>query len=194
MLPCTAIPLVDGFEEIEAVAVIDILRRAGFEVRTVAVSAVSRAVRGSHGIVVEADLLWEELDQDAVEQLVVPGGQPGTNHLLADGRVVALARRMVAAGRPVAAICAAPLVLSDAGVLEGRAATSHPSVKHKLGGALWKDEPVVVDGVVTTSQGVGTAVAFALALVAARCGRPRADELARAMVAGGSAPAAVHPA
>ncbi|MEY2745571.1 MAG: hypothetical protein RL112_613 [Planctomycetota bacterium] len=182
MVRCIAIPLIDGFEEIEAVAVIDILRRAGLEVRTVALSTVSRAVRGSHGIVLEADLLWEELDQDEVEQLVVPGGQPGTNQMVADGRVAALARRLAALGRPVGAICAAPLVLSAAGLLEGRAATSHPSVKAKLGGALWTDEPVVASDGVTTSQGVGTAIAFALELVAARCGRARADELSRAML------------
>ncbi len=182
MVRCTAIPLIEGFEEIEAVCVIDILRRAGLEVRTVALSAVSRAVRGSHGIVVEADLLWDELDPDEVEQLVVPGGQPGTNQMLADGRVAALAQRLVAAGRPVAAICAAPLVLSAAGLLEGRAATSHPSVQRQLGGARWKDEPVVSDDGVTTSQGVGSAIAFALELVAQRHGRARADELAQAMV------------
>jgi 4-methyl-5(b-hydroxyethyl)-thiazole monophosphate biosynthesis len=182
MVRCTAIPLIEGFEEIEAVCVIDILRRAGCEVRTVAMSAVTRAVRGSHGIVLEADLLWDELDPREVEQLVVPGGQPGTDHLLADGRVAALAKQLAAAGRPVGAICAAPLVLAAAGLLAGRAATSHPSVKQKLGSARWTDEPVVASDGVTTSQGVGSAIAFALELVAQRFGRARADELARALV------------
>jgi 4-methyl-5(b-hydroxyethyl)-thiazole monophosphate biosynthesis len=109
---------------------------------------------------------------------------PGTKHLADDARVIALVQRFAAAGRPLAAICAAPLVLARAGVLEGRQATSHPSVRGKLGGATVLGEPAVVTSdTIVTSQGVGTALAFALELVRQWKGREVAERLAQAMIA-----------
>ena len=175
------VPLAEGFEEIEFSAIVDILRRADLDV-TVA-SLKPGPVRGAHGIAIVPDADLGRLDTSTFTALVVPGGQPGTKNLLADGRVAELAKRLNAAGQPTAAICAAPTVLHAAGILQGKRATSHPSVRNALTGVeVLPDERVVRDGLVTTSQGVGTTIAFALSLVARFAGEERAAELARAMV------------
>jgi 4-methyl-5(b-hydroxyethyl)-thiazole monophosphate biosynthesis len=175
------VPLAEGFEEIEAVTIVDVLRRAGLEV-TVAGLAPG-AVRGAHAIPVVPDAALGDLDLDAFTVLVCPGGQPGTRNLMADERVLALARRLHAQGLPTAAICAAPLVLHRAGILRGLDVTAHPSVRGELTGARVLDEPRVVrSGSVSTSQGAGTALEFALDLVAQLVGPAKADELARAMI------------
>jgi len=175
------VPLAEGFEEIEFTAIVDILRRADLDV-TVA-SLRPGPVKGAHGIAVVPDAALGQLDTGAFTALVVPGGQPGTRNLLADGRVAEIAKRLNAAGRPTAAICAAPTVLHAAGILQGKRATSHPSVRAALTGVeVVPDERVVRDGLVTTSQGAGTAIDFALSLVAQFAGEARAAELARAMV------------
>jgi 4-methyl-5(b-hydroxyethyl)-thiazole monophosphate biosynthesis len=176
------VPLADGFEEIEAVAVIDVLRRAELDV-TVAGLAPGVPV-GRSGIGVATDALLGELDLDRFTMVVLPGGMPGTRHLMEDERVLELVRRLHREGRRTAAICAAPLVLQAAGVIEGHEVTSHPSVRAKLGGATVVDAPRVVrSGSVVTSQGPGTAIEFALALVEDLCGAARAQEIARALVA-----------
>lgn len=175
------VPLAEGFEEIEFTAIVDILRRAELDV-TVA-SLRPGPVKGAHGITVVPDAELGQLDTSVFTTLVVPGGQPGTRNLLADGRIADIAKRLNAAGKPTAAICAAPTVLHAAGILQGKRATSHPSVRASLTGvAVLPDERVVRDGLVTTSQGVGTAIAFALSLVERFAGEARASELARAMV------------
>jgi 4-methyl-5(b-hydroxyethyl)-thiazole monophosphate biosynthesis len=175
------VPLAEGFEEIEAVTIIDVLRRAGLDV-TVA-GLVPGAVNGAHGIPVVPDAALGALDLGTFTVLVCPGGQPGTRNLMADERVLALARRLNAEGRPTAAICAAPLDLHKAGILRGLAVTSHPSVRAELTGAIVQAEPRVVrSGSVLTSQGAGTALEFALELVAELVAPARAEELARAMI------------
>ncbi|MBK7874986.1 MAG: DJ-1/PfpI family protein [Planctomycetes bacterium] len=177
------VPLAAGFEEIEAITIVDVLRRAGLSV--VVAGLVPGPVAGSHGIVVVPDTHLGAVDLERVGMLVLPGGMPGTRNLMADERVVALARRLHAAGRRTAAICAAPLVLHAAGVTDGLRITSHPSVRGELARAAVDGAARVVhSGTVTTSQGVGTALEFALALVADVRGPERAAELARAMVAG----------
>lgn len=174
------VPLADGFEEIEFTTIVDVLRRADLDV-TVA-SLVSGIVRGSHGIRIEPDACLGDLDTGEFTMLVLPGGQPGTRNLAADERVLALTRRLVREGRRVAAICAAPVVLHAAGVLLGVEVTAHPSVHARLGGAILStDRRVVNSGRVFTSQGAGTALEFALALVAELKGPARAAELASAM-------------
>lgn len=174
------VPLADGFEEIELATIVDVLRRAELDV-TVA-SLVAGSVRGSHGIRIEADACLGDLDTRVFTMLVLPGGQPGTRNLAADERVLELSRRLVREGRRVAAICAAPLVLHAAGVLTGVEVTAHPSVHDRLAGAiLTTDRRVVHSGRVFTSQGAGTAMDFALALVAELKGPARAAELATAM-------------
>lgn len=168
-----------GFEEIETVTPVDLLRRAGVEV-TVAALAGTTAVTGRCGLTLVADTLFTEAHVGpAWDAVVLPGG-PGHQALRADARVLELARRQSASGRVLAAICAAPTVLLSAGVLAGRTYTAHPSVAAELP-ALLVGRPVVADGNLITSRGAGTAVEFGLALIAALRGRPVAEEVARAI-------------
>ena len=175
------IPLAEGFEEIEAVTVIDVLRRAGCEV--VAASLSPGPVRGAHGIEVRANTELELVDAASFDVIVLPGGQPGTRNLAADPRVLAIVRAHHGRGRTTAAICAAPSVLQAAGVLGEATVTSHPSVRSMLGKAKVDSESAVVrSGSIVTSQGVGTALEFALELAAECAGRAVSDELAQAMI------------
>lgn len=170
--------LVDGFEEIELVTPVDLLRRAGIEV--VVASLQRKTAVGRSGIRVEADASLVSLDAGAFDLLLIPGG-PGVEKLRSDGRAATLAREFAAAGKPVAAICAAPLVLMDAGLLDGKRFTAHLSVRDTLAGAL--DERVVVDGNLITSRGAGTALDFGLALVAHLAGQDAADRVAAEIMA-----------
>jgi len=172
--------LAPGFEEIEAVAIIDVLRRADVEV-TVAAGAAG-PVEGSHGIRVTADQELARLSGSDFDVVVLPGGQPGTKNLEQDPRVRKLLAEADGAGRRIAAICAAPRVLQGAGLLAGRRATSHPSVRADLSGVSYSEDRVVNDGRLTTSRGPGTAIEFALRLVEQLCGPEKAAELARAML------------
>jgi 4-methyl-5(b-hydroxyethyl)-thiazole monophosphate biosynthesis len=176
------VPLAEGFEEIEAVAIVDVLRRAELDVTLAGL--VPGPVRGAHGITLETDGHLGALDLDTFTTVVLPGGMPGTTHLMEDERVLGLVRRLSAAGRTTAAICAAPMVLQAAGVIEGVAVTSHPSVWERLGGArLERESRVVISGPLITSQGPGTALEFALALVSELRGPAEARSLAEAMLA-----------
>ena len=173
--------LAEGFEEIEAVTVIDVLRRA--EIPVLVVGLVPGPVRGAHGITVETDGALGDVDAASLGGIVLPGGMPGTTHLAEDERVLALIRALHGAGKGVAAICAAPLVLAKAGVLGEGPATSHPSVRDRLGEARVVDEPRVVRaGPILTSQGPGTSLEFALALVEEWRGPEKAAEMAAAML------------
>lgn len=171
------VPLAEGFEELEAVTIIDVLRRAGVEV-TVAALATS-PVTGSHAIRVEADALLAAVQGDAFDAVVLPGG-PGAKRLRDDERVKAVVRRLAGEGRLVAAVCAAPIALEAAGVLAGKRATVYPG--NTLPSAEQVEARVVVDGSIITSRGPGTALEFALAVVAALAGPLRAAEIARAML------------
>jgi len=171
--------MVDGFEEIEAVTPVDLLRRAGAEVVCVAMGE-SRRVRGKCGVAVEADALFGEVDAGGFDLLLIPGG-PGVAALRDDGRPARLAAEFVAAGKAVAAICAAPLVLKDAGVLEGRRFTAHFSTRDELPEVLL-DEAVVADGPVVTARGAGVALEFGLELVGRMFGAERAGEIAASIM------------
>jgi 4-methyl-5(b-hydroxyethyl)-thiazole monophosphate biosynthesis len=159
------VPLAEGFEEIEVVAIVDLLRRAGIEVHTAALAG--REVSGSHGIALRADLGLDAVRAADYDMIVLPGGMPGTRHLKEDPRVIALLREFAADGRYTAAICAAPSVLAHAGLLEGRTATSFPGFLDAASapGLTLSEQPVVVDGTVATSRGPGTAIPFALRLI-----------------------------
>ncbi len=159
------VPLAEGFEEIEAVTIVDLLRRAGIEVHTA--SLAGRRVTGSHGIAVEADRELGDVQAADYDMIVLPGGMPGADHLARDARVVTLLQRFAAEGRYTAAICAAPGVLAHAGLLADRSATSFPGFLRpdSAPGLRLSEEPVVVDGKVVTSRGPGTAIEFALALI-----------------------------
>jgi 4-methyl-5(b-hydroxyethyl)-thiazole monophosphate biosynthesis len=157
------VPLAEGFEELEAVTLVDILRRAGAEV--VVASLAGSPVTGAHGIRIEADAPLAAVQAQDFDLIALPGGMPGAQHLKDDPRIAALVRRLHGAGRPVAAICAAPMVLDAAGVLAGRRATSYPGFLEGANAATLVGDAVVVDRGVITSRGPGTALDFALALV-----------------------------
>jgi 4-methyl-5(b-hydroxyethyl)-thiazole monophosphate biosynthesis len=161
-MPTVLAILPEGFEEIEAVTPIDLLRRAGVEVTTAAL-ADDTPVTGRTGITVRADTTLARAAGNTCDLLFLPGG-PGVKHLRADPRVAALVKTQAAAGRWLAAICAAPTVLNDAGLLAGRRHTAHFSVAAELPARL-ADERVVIDGKIITSRGAGTALDFGLALV-----------------------------
>jgi 4-methyl-5(b-hydroxyethyl)-thiazole monophosphate biosynthesis len=159
------VPLAEGFEEIEAVTVVDLLRRAEIEVHTASLGG--RRVTGSHGIAVEADRSLDQVQAVDYDMIVLPGGMPGADHLKRDPRVVALLQEFAAAGRFTAAICAAPGVLAHAGLLEGCEATSFPGFLRadSAPGIRLSEAAVVVDGKVVTSRGPGTAIEFSLVLI-----------------------------
>ncbi len=174
------VPLAEGFEEIEAVTVIDVLRRAGIEV--VAAGLGEGPVRASRGVVVIPDASLDAALVGRFDAVVIPGGGPGSERLAEDPRIRDLLRRATREGCLVGAICAAPgVVLAPAGLLAGKRATGYPSLREKVPG--WVDEPVVVDGRLVTSQGPATAFAFALELVRALCGDGLAAEVAKAALA-----------
>lgn len=174
------VPLAEGVEEMEAVILIDVLRRAGWEVTTAGL--MPGPVRASRGVVLVPDALWDEVDADRYDWLVLPGGAQGTQNLRRDQRVLRAVRRFVESGRRVAAVCAAPLVLQDAGVLTGRRATAHPAVIAELTQAVPVTDAVVVDGPVVTSRAAGTCFALALELVRLVDGPDKVAALREALV------------
>jgi 4-methyl-5(b-hydroxyethyl)-thiazole monophosphate biosynthesis len=172
--------LAPGFEEIETVAPIDLLRRAGAEV-TIASLTGCQLVTGRNNITVQADAALADVAAREFDLLLIPGG-PGVKALRMDGRPAQLARAYVQAGKPVAAICAAPTVLADAGLLAGKRFTAHFSVHGELPQAL-AAERVVEDGNLITSRGAGTAADFGLALVRRLFGEATAQEVAKTIMA-----------
>ncbi len=168
------IPLAQGCEELEAVTVIDILRRAGIQVITAGLEA--GPVRASRGTVLVPDTTLDEALRNVFDMIVLPGGMPGSEHLKNDSRVISALQEQAAAGKYTAAICAAPMALHAAGLLEGKRATSFPGVIDDLPGTHhYSDERVVVDGRVVTSKGPGTAMDFALTLVELLAGKTKRD-------------------
>jgi len=172
--------LASGFEELELIAPVDLLRRAGAEVVMASVTD-SIHVTGRNGITMHADATLAQTDTKGFDMLLLPGG-PAVGSLRDDGRAASLAKVFSAAGLPVAAICAAPLVLHDAGLLAGRRFTAHDSVNDTLPQARF-EERVVEDGNIITSRGAGTALEFGLALVRRLCGAAKSGEVARSIMA-----------
>jgi protein deglycase len=173
------VPIFEGFEEIEAITIIDVLRRAGVEVNTA--SLTTQTVIGAHAIAIIADKLLDEVDASKFDAIILPGGA-GTFRLREDPRIAKMLIAHDSANKLVAAICAAPSVLSNAGLLKNKRATSYPSVKDQMQVAEYLTIPVVVDGNVVTSRGAGTAMAFALKLVEILKGEAIADKLATDMI------------
>lgn len=167
--------LIDGFEEIEALATVDILRRADLEVKTVSLTG-RQTVTGGHGITVTADMLFEESPLETAGMLVLPGGTPAYNEHEGVKKAV---KTFYDNGGKVAAICASPMVLGGLAILKGRAATCYPGFeKHLDGATLQTDRAVVVDGNVITGRGPGLTIDFALTLVETAAGRAKRDEVA----------------
>ncbi len=162
-MPRVVVILADGFEEVEAIAIIDVLRRA--EIHTVIAGLHDNQVISARNVKVIPDTVIDTIKADDFDMIVLPGGQPGSDNLNADPRVKELIRSFSEKGKFMGAICAAPYVLANAGVLTGKRATSYPSYKDKLGNVRYEEKSVVVDGKVLTSRGAGTALAFGLAIV-----------------------------
>ena len=179
-MPSVLAILAEGFEEIEAITPIDVLRRAGVDV-TIAALVDGIHVSGRSGVTIHADTTLSTVQTRDYDCLFLPGG-PGVKHLRADSRVRALLLRHEAAGKWIAAICAAPTVLLDAGLLENRRYTAHFSVASELP-KLLENERVVVDGRLITSRGAGTALDFALRLVELLLSPEKAREVAQSLCA-----------
>lgn len=182
-----AVFLAPGFEEIEALTVVDICRRAGLMVQTVAVLEKTEEksdamVSGSHGISVKADMFLADVDFEKQDMLVLPGGMPGTKNLEACERLMKETDAFYRAGKSIAAICAAPSIFGHRGYLTGRSACAYPGFEKELTGAEVTYHPVEVSGNVITSRGMGTAILFAFAIVEHFCGRECAENLAEAIV------------
>jgi len=170
------VPLAEGFEEIEAISVIDILRRADIEVVTAGLK--EGLAEGSHKVKVLPDTVLDKVDCRDFDALILPGGAPGFINLGNDQRILDMAREMDSAGKCVAAICAAPSVLIKAGVLQGRRATVSPSGKEQVEAcADFREDRVVVDKNLITSRAPGTALEFALSLVEALAGREKMEQI-----------------
>jgi 4-methyl-5(b-hydroxyethyl)-thiazole monophosphate biosynthesis len=170
--------LAEGFEELEALSVVDLLRRAEMMVDLVSISNEVITVGGARRITVIADKLFDAANYTDYDMLVLPGGQPGTDNLKANPSVVRVVQYFNKENKYVAAICAAPTVLHKAGVLEDKSFTCYPSVAKEITGAIYSNEKVVVDGNVITSQGVGTALEFARKLIEVLLGAETAVRIA----------------
>jgi protein deglycase len=159
------VPLAQGCEELEAVTIIDLLRRAQIEV--VSAGLQPGPVKASRGTVLIPDTTLEAVVDQDFDMMVLPGGMPGAENLKNDKRVKDLLQRLAAGGKYVAAICAAPMVLAESGLLDGRNATGYPGFLDRMAvpGMIYRSEPVVMDGKIVTSRGPGTAMDFALTLI-----------------------------
>jgi 4-methyl-5(b-hydroxyethyl)-thiazole monophosphate biosynthesis len=171
------VPLAAGCEELEAVTLIDVLRRAGIEV--VAAGLQPGIVKASRGTLLMPDCTLDEALRENFDMIALPGGMPGMTHLKDDPRIISLLQKMAREGKYTCAICAAPAVLAEAGLLKGRKATSYPGFvdRMNLPDTTFSNDPVVRDGKVVTSRGPGTAMDFALELVEILAGRARRDEV-----------------
>jgi 4-methyl-5(b-hydroxyethyl)-thiazole monophosphate biosynthesis len=185
-MPRVLVPLAEGFEELEAVTIIDLLRRAEMEVVTAGLQP--GPVTGSRRTVIIPDTTLETQLAERFDMIVLPGGLPGADHLDADPRLKDMLRRHAGEGRYTAAICAAPKVLANAGLLDDRDATAYPGAlgSHAYPRIRVLDAPVVVDGALVTSRGPGTAMDFALSLIELLAGRERRDAVETALVRPGT--------
>lgn len=175
------VPIAQGVEEIEAVTVIDILRRAGIEVTVAGVSP--DPISGRNGIRLVADCPIEGVDAADVDMVVLPGGMQGAEHLGKCAATQRLLKEAAQQGKYLAAICAAPTVLAGLGLIAGKQVTSHPSVAGKLGRVAYREDRVVIDGRIITSRGPGTAMEFAMTLVEILAGKEKVAEVNRGVLA-----------
>ncbi|PXV89105.1 4-methyl-5(b-hydroxyethyl)-thiazole monophosphate biosynthesis [Lachnotalea glycerini] len=156
--------LADGFEEIEGLTVVDLLRRAGIETDTVSIMK-RKEVNGAHNIIIMSDKLYEEVDYNNYDMLVLPGGMPGTLNLGSHKSLAALLKQFASEGKNISAICAAPSVLGDNGILKGKRAVCYPGFEERLAGAVVSNEKTIVDGNIITGKAMGTAIDFGLAII-----------------------------
>lgn len=180
-MPKTAIFLADGFEEIEALTVVDLLRRANIEISTVSIMG-RKNVTGSHNITVEADALLEETDFDSLDMLILPGGMPGTTNLADCKALTDKIKEFDEKDKMLCAICAAPTVFGKLGILKGKKACCFPGREDDLLGADVQTSSVTKDGHFITSRGMGTAIDFALAIIEHYQGSDAATSMASKIV------------
>ncbi len=173
--------LAQGFEEIEAITTVDILRRAGIDVKTVAIRSTSDYVIGGHDITVSCDLKRKQASVNDLEGIILPGGMPGTINLEQSDTVQRLIAFCVDNNRYLCAICAAPQILGHLGILKGKKATCYPGFEGELIGAELQDAPTVVDGKIITGKGPGATVDFAMAIVSELKGEEVAMKLRDSM-------------
>jgi len=174
------VPLAEGCEEIEAVTIIDLLRRAGIDVVVAGLKA--GIVTASRGVQLVPDVTLDVALQHDYDMVVLPGGMPGAANLKDDARMITLLKKMAAAGQYTAAICAAPMVLAEAGLLDGKQATSYPGFLDAIPGVTLSSAAVVQDGKVLTSRGPGTAMDFALALIEVLSGAEKRQQVESALL------------
>ncbi len=176
--------LADGFEEIEALTPVDLLRRAGVEVKTVSIYPDRKNVTGARAIEVKADITIDGVDTGMADIIVLPGGMPGTVNLLECRELMDMVDEQNGQKKRIAAICAAPArILGSKGLLKGKKATCYPGLENMMDGATPVIKTVVTDKNITTSRGLGTALDFACELITLLCGKEKSDEI-RASVVG----------
>ena len=181
-MPTVLVPLAPGCEELEAVTIIDLLRRANITVVTAGLD--NHPVKASRGVMLIPDTNLDEASKQEFDMIVLPGGLPGADHLNNDPRIHKLLKETSQRGKYTAAICAAPKVLADAGLLANKSATGYPGVLEKMSvpNIQFIDSPVVKDGQVITSRGPGTAMDFALELIETLVGRETRDQVEAGLV------------
>ncbi len=176
-----AVLLADGFEEIEALTAVDLLRRARIYVDTISISD-DYMVHGAHGINVQTEDLFEEVNFAEFDMIVLPGGMPGTTNLEEHKGVQRVVKDFYENGKYIGAICAAPGILGAMGILKGKRAACYPSVEERLSGAVIMKVPVVQDGNIITSRGMGTAIDFALKLIEVLTDKLKAEEISDSII------------
>jgi len=172
--------LANGFEEIEAIAPIDILRRANINIQTVSISN-TKEVTGAHGIIIHADLLFTEAHFSINEMLILPGGMPGTKNLDAHQGLKKILSEQSEKGGKIAAICAAPSILGKMGLLKGKEAICYPGFEEALSGVVISRSLVVKSGNIITAKGAGVAAEFALKIVEELKGKSESEKIASAI-------------
>lgn len=174
--------LADGFELVEAMTPVDMLKRAGADIKTVSITS-SKAVTASNGVTVISDMLISELPEEDPEMIILPGGMPGSSNLRACEKVCEMTTDAVKRGIPVGAICAAPYILGELGLLDGKKAICFPGFEDKLKGAVISEKNVVTDGNIVTAAGMGVALPFSYELVSLLYGKEKADDILTSIMA-----------
>lgn len=173
--------LAEGFEEVEGLTVVDLLRRADMDIKMVSIEE-SLMVQSSHGVMVKADMKFEDVDFEHADMIVLPGGMPGTKHLLEHEGLKQKLLEFHREGKMLGAICAAPMVLGENGILEGKKAVCYPGFEEHLKGAEVGTWEAVQDGNVITSRGLGTAIEFGLTIVSHFKGTEKAEKIRKSIM------------
>ncbi len=179
-MPKVIIPLAQGFEEIEAVTLIDIMRRAGIEVTVAGITEGN--ITGSHKIQITPDTELSTIQAENYDSIVLPGGQPGSDNLAKDPTLLTLLQEFNRKQKITAAVCAAPIVLAKAGLLENKQVTVYPGYEQVLGNVHFSTDSVVTDGTVITSRGPGTAASLAFTIVEHLVGKEKSEQLRKTML------------